>query len=99
MNTQITIDDHDDIKTMTTKTLTQVLKSLDENNGGRISHLIGWYGHVSRFYIHTCFETESSSRIREPSRAWPFSKLKHSSTIKYHKQLVEMIREELESRV
>ncbi|QKS24626.1 hypothetical protein [Vreelandella titanicae] len=98
MNTHIENDDYDDIKTVTTKTLTHVLNSLDENNGGRISHLIGWYGHVSRFHIYNCFDTESSSRIREPSRAWPYSKLKHSSTIKYHKQLAEMIREELKSR-
>jgi len=52
---------------------------------------IGCFDSAKRFDLYKEFETESSKTIRTPSRAWPFSKLKHTSTQKYKKQLLGLL--------
>lgn len=52
----------------------------------RTIHPDGKFDHQKRW--HPDVETESSSEIREPSRAFPFTKMSHCRTAKYQAQLV-----------
>lgn len=49
--------------------------------------LIGSFDKAGRFYVDSDFATSTSRLVRAPSRAWPYSKLKHVYTAKYLKAL------------
>jgi hypothetical protein len=53
----------------------------------RCSYEVGHYDKAGRFHIDRDFTTSTSDAVRAPSRQWPFSELKHSSTQKYHESL------------
>ena len=50
---------------------------------------IGSFDKAGRFYLEPEFETETSRKIRIPSRAWPLSVWKHCKTKKYANSLSE----------
>lgn len=62
-----------------------------EQLSGETLNYIGYFDKANRFDLYNEYETESSQKIRTPSRAWPFSKLKHTSTQKYKKQLLKLL--------
>lgn len=49
--------------------------------------LIGHFDRAGRFFVDDEFSTSTSKTVRAPSRAWPYSKLKHVYTAKYLKAL------------
>lgn len=49
--------------------------------------LIGHFDRAGRFYVDDEFSTSTSKTVRAPSRAWPYSKLKHVYTGRYLKAL------------
>lgn len=51
------------------------------------AHLIGTFDRAGRYYINEDFRTSTSMCVRTPSRAWPYSILKHAYTGKYLKAL------------
>lgn len=56
----------------------------------RASELGSW-DKAGRYYIRPEYHTESSSKIRTPSRHWPYSEYKHVFTKKYANQLAEKL--------
>lgn len=55
---------------------------------------IGFFDSGSRFYLHDAFQTDTSYRVRTPSRAWPYSVYKHVMTKKYLKSLIAKLEQE-----
>lgn len=51
------------------------------------AHLIGDFDKAGRYYLNENFCTSTSRIVRTPSRAWPYSILKHAYTGKYLKAL------------
>lgn len=50
---------------------------------------IGSFDKAGRYTLNPEFETETSKKVRTPSRAWPFSVYKHCFTGKFYKSLSE----------
>lgn len=50
---------------------------------------MGHFDGANRFYLDPEFITDTSRAVRTPSRAWPYSILKHAMTCKYYKSLSE----------
>lgn len=92
------IIDMESIEEVDVKTLKRLLSYLNTDYVN--IHEIGFFDKTTakRYYLYDVFETESSSYIREPSRAWPHSILKHTNTKKYKRQLKDKIEKELERR-
>ena len=90
--------DMESIEEVSTKMLKGILSDLNKGFVG--TNEIGFFDRTTakRYYIYNVFETDSSLCIREPSRAWPHSFLKHTSTKKYQRQLKDKIEKELERR-
>ncbi|WP_440487292.1 hypothetical protein [Serratia nevei] len=73
------------------------LKSKDEeriNINRKIIQEVGCFDSHKRYEIYLKYQTESSMCIRKPSRAFPFSELKHVCSNKYLKQLQEKLKGE-----
>lgn len=89
----------ENIEQISTKELNEIIKDLGDCSGHRLqTFLIGFYDSAGRFFLADCFETDSSLKVRYPSRAWPHSVLKHTSTKRFQKQLKSLVEQELKRR-
>lgn len=52
---------------------------------------LGKFDNAGRYYIHSAAHTDSSRKVRSPSRAWPYSEYKHAFTVVYARQLAMLI--------
>lgn len=74
-----------------------VLKSQDIQRrriNSKILNEVGSFDSARRYEVNLEYRTDSCRFIRTPSRAWPFSELKHVCSNKYLKQLREKLQGE-----
>ena len=53
-----------------------------------LSKMVGAWDSAGRYFIHDEYKTETSQKVRSPSRSWPYSEYSHVQTVKYIKSLL-----------
>lgn len=53
-----------------------------------LSKMVGKWDSAGRYFIHNEYKTDTSEKVRNPSRAWPYSEYAHVQTVKYIKALL-----------